>query len=156
MWKLKVQFFVILRLRRNMQKDVFKGFIIQIADFNEVCSTVFVPNYPLYLKLHVNLIFFSNPLHFALSLITPTWTDKKQSQIITNESKYHGILTSTKKQPSRGVLRKKCSKNMQQIYRGTPMPKCNFNGCSPVNLMHIFRTPFLRTPLEGCFWSNRD
>ena len=31
------------------------------------------------------------------------------------------------KQPSRGVLRKRCSANMQQIYRRTPMPKCDFN-----------------------------
>ena len=30
------------------------------------------------------------------------------------------------KQPSRGVLSKKCSENMPQIYRGTPMQKCNF------------------------------
>ena len=28
---------------------------------------------------------------------------------------------------SRGVLRKRCSENMQQIYRRTPMPKCDFN-----------------------------
>ena len=28
-------------------------------------------------------------------------------------------------QPSRGILRKKCSENMQQIYRRTP--KCDFN-----------------------------
>ena len=34
---------------------------------------------------------------------------------------------------------------------------CNFieialrYGCSPVNLLHIFRTSFLRTPLDGCF-----
>ena len=32
-----------------------------------------------------------------------------------------------KKQPSRGVLIKTCSENMQQIYRRTPMPKCDFN-----------------------------
>ena len=31
-----------------------------------------------------------------------------------------------KKQPSRGVLEKWCSENMQQIYRKTPMPKCDF------------------------------
>ena len=31
------------------------------------------------------------------------------------------------KQPFRGVLRKRCSENMQQIYRRTPMPKCDFN-----------------------------
>ena len=31
------------------------------------------------------------------------------------------------KQPSRGVLRKRRSENMQKIYRRTPMPKCDFN-----------------------------
>ena len=59
------------------------------------------------------------------------------------------------KQSSRGVLRKWCSKNKQQIYRRTPIPKCDFNnmqsnfieitlrhGCSPVNLLYIFRTFF--------------
>ena len=76
-----------------------------------------------------------------------------------------------KKQPSRGVLRKRYSKNMKQIYRRTPMPNCDFNkvaylqaelpcrsviwlftfsqitlrhGCSPVNLLHIFITAFLK------------
>ena len=35
---------------------------------------------------------------------------------------------------------------------------CNFIGiafrhwCSPVNLLHILRTSFLRTTLKGCFW----
>ena len=57
------------------------------------------------------------------------------------------------KQPSRGVFRKRCFQNMQQIYRRTPMPKCMQSnsieitlrhGCSPVNLLHIFRTLFLR------------
>ena len=31
------------------------------------------------------------------------------------------------KQPSRGVHNKRCSENMQQIYKRTPMPKYNFN-----------------------------
>ena len=31
------------------------------------------------------------------------------------------------KQLSRVVLKKMCSENMQQIYRRTPMPKCDFN-----------------------------
>ena len=62
------------------------------------------------------------------------------------------------KQPSRGVPRKRCSKNMQDIYRRTPMPKCDFNKVakqlywnhssawvfSPVNFLHIFRTPFTK------------
>ena len=57
-------------------------------------------------------------------------------------------------QPSRSVLRKKCSENMQQIYKRIPMLKCDFkksqsnsqialrHGCSPVNLLCIFRKPF--------------
>ena len=36
-------------------------------------------------------------------------------------------LHRVQKQPSRGVLKKRCSENMQQIYRRTPTPKCNFN-----------------------------
>ena len=53
--------------------------------------------------------------------------------------------------------RKRCSENMQQIYRRTPMPKIDFNkvasnfieialrhGCSTVNLLHIFRTAFIK------------
>ena len=31
------------------------------------------------------------------------------------------------KQPLRGVLRKRCSEDMQQIYGRTSMPKCDFN-----------------------------
>ena len=31
------------------------------------------------------------------------------------------------KQPLGDVLEKRCSEHMQQIYRRTPMPKCNFN-----------------------------
>ena len=55
------------------------------------------------------------------------------------------------KQPSRGVLKKKCSENIQQIYRRTPMPKCGFNnvalrsGCFMCYLSHIF----IRRGLHG-------
>ena len=31
------------------------------------------------------------------------------------------------KQPSSGALRKRYSENMHQVYRRTPMPKCDFN-----------------------------
>ena len=37
------------------------------------------------------------------------------------------LMSKFPKQPSRGVLRKRCFQNMQQIYRRTPMPKCDFN-----------------------------
>ena len=47
--------------------------------------------------------------------------------------------------------------NMQQIYRRTPMPKllCKFieitlrHGSFPVNLLHIFRTPFPKNTSGG-------
>ena len=45
---------------------------------------------------------------------------------------------NSQKQPSKGVFRKRCSENMQQIYRRAPMPKCDFNKVAK----HIFRTPF--------------
>ena len=62
---------------------------------------------------------------------------------------------SRQKQPSIGVLRKRCSENMQQIYMRKPSQSvvsikllCNFiettlqHGCSPVNLLQILRTYF--------------
>ena len=65
------------------------------------------------------------------------------------------------KQPSIGVLRTRCSKNMQQIYRRTFMPMCDFNkvalhGCSPVNFLHIFRTLFCKNTTGGLLlrWAN--
>ena len=48
-------------------------------------------------------------------------------------------LSNIEKHPARCVLRKKCSENVQQIYKRTPRPKCDF---SKVALLHIFRTPF--------------
>ena len=58
------------------------------------------------------------------------------------------------KQPSIDVLIKRCSENIHQIYRRTPMSKCNLNKVtqhrySPVNLRHIFRTPLPKNISEG-------
>ena len=59
------------------------------------------------------------------------------------------------KQPFRGVLRKRCSENMEQIYRRTPMPKCDFNKtalqfCCHHTSAQVFSCKFvvyfLRTP----------
>ena len=41
---------------------------------------------------------------------------------------------------------------MQEIYGRTPMPKCEItilHGCSPVNLLHIFRAPFPKNTSGG-------
>ena len=43
------------------------------------------------------------------------------------KAKYWDYPFKDQKQPPIGVLRKRCSENMQQIYRRTPMPKCDFN-----------------------------
>ena len=75
--------------------------------------------------------------------------------IIFNITTWNKICV-IQKLPSRGVLKKRCSDNTQQIYRRTTMPKfvCNFigitlrHGCSPVNLPHIFRTPFTKNTSE--------
>ena len=43
---------------------------------------------------------------------------------------YHyisSVILNVQKQPFRGVLLKRCSENMQQIYRRTPMPQWDFN-----------------------------
>ena len=62
------------------------------------------------------------------------------------------ILEKIQKKLPRGVLKKRFSENMQQIYRRPPIPPMQSNfieialqpGCSPVNLLHIFRPPFPR------------
>ena len=69
-------------------------------------------------------------------------------------------------QPSRGVLGKSYSENMQQIYRRTPMPNYDFNKAGKQHYWNrtsayvfsckfaaYFRNTFSkRTPLDGCFW----
>ena len=49
---------------------------------------------------------------------------EKSQRVIRVSKRYFSL---TQKEPSRGVLRKRCSENMQQIYRRTRMPKCDFN-----------------------------
>ena len=60
------------------------------------------------------------------------------------------------------AFNKRCSEKMQQIYMRTSMSKCNsiklqnnfieitlWHGCSPVNFLHIFRTPFPKSNFGG-------
>ena len=61
-------------------------------------------------------------------------------------------LLTYRSSPPDMSLGKRCSKNMQQIYRRTPMPKSKtllknhtlawIFFCNSVNLVYIFRTPF--------------
>ena len=68
------------------------------------------------------------------------------------ESLRLGYTIKTNKPPAIGVLAKRFSENIYQIYSRTAICQsaisCNFikialrHGCSPVNLLHIFRVPF--------------
>ena len=74
--------------------------------------------------------------------------------------------TILQKQPTRGFPKKRCSENMQQIWRRIYMPKCDFNKvalqlyCNRTSAL-VFSCKFaacfqntfsLITPLDGCFW----
>ena len=65
-------------------------------------------------------------------------------------------LNKLQNRPSRGVLRKKCSKNMQQIYKRTLMPKCGYWNCFSAWVFsckfaaYISKHLFFRTPLDSC------
>ena len=50
------------------------------------------------------------------------------------------------KRPPRGVPRKGCYENMQRVCGRAPMPigVTLWRGCSPVDLLHIFRTLFTK------------
>ena len=55
-----------------------------------------------------------------------------------------------RKQPSTSILIKRCPENIQQIYKRAPIPNMDVL----LQICCIFSEHlFLRTPLEGCFWS---
>ena len=52
----------------------------------------------------------------------------KNTRLLSSSyAKFEFILYINQKQPSMVILKKSCSENMQQMYRRTPMPKCDFN-----------------------------
>ena len=97
------------------------------------------------------------PYFFKKCLDLPV--TKQKSNITTLKKKLGKHVKqnyNAQKQSYKGVLKKRCSENMQ-IYRRTPMPKCDSikllssfieialrHECSPVNLLHIFRTLSLK------------
>ena len=101
---------------------------------------------------------FSNSIVFSHSVKTKRACLLKWAKIYWVYRCPHTIHFSQKqKQPSTGVLKKTCSENMQWISGEHPWRsvisiklQSNFmeitlsHGCSPVNLPHIFRTPFPR------------
>ena len=74
------------------------------------------------LKLFVKDLFNKcDQIHWAKSKIA--------EEILNVNCKFYckSFYSVIQKQPSRGVLMKRCSENMQQIHRRTSMPKFDFN-----------------------------
>ena len=72
-------------------------------------------------------IIFNSQRHVQVNLLLP---ERKLQYRSYFENKLFKLYLSTKikqKQPSVGVLITRCSENVQQVYRRTPMPKCGFN-----------------------------
>ena len=83
----------------------------------------------------------------------------------SEESKLVKELVNYKSSPPEVFLRKGVLKICSKFTREHPCRSaisikllCNFieitiqHGCSPANLLHIFRKPFLKTPLDGYFY----
>ena len=70
--------------------------------------------------------------YFAKWNFLSNYLEDKEVDLVFKKSKLQTIKQwlfcgYLEKQPFRGALRKRCSENMQQIYRRTPIPKCDFN-----------------------------
>ena len=74
-----------------------------------------------------NFYFIYLRVLFAIYFCYKAFKVKKFSKIYTFKKTNDLIDYDGQKQLSRGVLRKRCSEIMQQIYRRTPMLKCDFN-----------------------------
>ena len=85
------------------------------------------------------------------------WSNKVEKFFQVIQMEKPGVENLFQKQLCRGILSESCSESMHQIYRRTLMPKCDFSkvakelywitpryGCSPLNLLHTFRTPFTK------------
>ena len=73
-------------------------------------------------------------MDFSFSLLRQYWLFNEYSINLTLQP-----TRSIQKQSSRGVLRKRCSVIMQQIYRRTSMPKCD---CRNHTLTWVFSCKF--------------
>ena len=105
-----------------------------------------------------------NLLSAVASANTRTTIDLKQlvqlnstfflSWYLSYELKTSHLIENCKQmQPSRDVIKKRCSWNMQQVYKRAPMPKCDFNkvakhldGCFCIgNVKHRIHSATVKT-----------
>ena len=71
-----------------------------------------------------HLVFMNLYKKLTQSVYFKNICDSWNGNLPTKEQPLLEITDSIQKQPSRGVLRKRYSKNMRQIYRKIFMPKC--------------------------------
>ena len=66
----------------------------------------------------------------------------KETEFFAQKIYNSDLVSVNQKKPQTGVLRKRCSENMQQICRRPPMPKCDFNKDALYTKDHLWRAGF--------------
>ena len=108
--------FVFIKSQKKKKKCV----LILNRDFRTKVFNILNDLWPNFmLIIWCSSIFISENLKFQFSIQT--------SFILLFISKTLLITSNDQKQLPKGVRKKSCSENMQQIYRRTPMAKCDFN-----------------------------
>ena len=80
------------------------------------------------MQISITVLFFGTFAHVSLHKSFIFCLDLLSKPLLTwsyTVLRTHVILLP--EEPSRGVLRKRCSENVQQIYKRTLTPKCDFN-----------------------------
>ena len=80
---------------------------------------------------YIKPLFKKRPDHITLHASTNNTVNKSSKTVLGKlldlKKFIENTLPESTKQPSKGVFDKRCSGNMQQIYKKTPMQKCDFN-----------------------------
>ena len=145
-----------------LEKEIFVPIqmcqLLEIVDFLiSLCRKLFSHWYAFFLFFYIRpwtIVYFLCLAYLILDFTKFSWDNTQRCSFYLGILSYCNVF---QKQPFRGVFEKRCSENMEQIYSRKPMPKCHFNkvandfiemtllcASSPVELLHIFWTPFLK------------
>ena len=91
------------------------------------CFVFFIVIIDLYFLIPAVIAQIFNPIAALVISIEILIKEAKAEMETINNGQYNSKLYKFQKQLSRGVFDKRCSENMQKIYRRTAMPKCDFN-----------------------------
>ena len=121
------------------------------TDFKQICRASIVSNQNIFVREHSAKC---TKWHFLYSSIN---SDEVLLGPMPKPTIFEGNISGTFRNSFLELFLGIEVMKTSQTYT-TPVPKCNFNnfiettlqhGYSPVNLLHIFRAPFLRTTMEG-------